>query len=161
MGKGKRPEFAPVDLNTLTEQVIKAHLPMADLSKLSLVFEKGAGLEYIHGEPNQLARVVTNLISNALRYTFDGGVCARTYMSGDWVCLEVEDTGMGIELEDMPHLFERFYRGRKVRQSNIHGTGLGLAIVKEIVDLHEGKIKVESEFGKGSRITIRLPGIVS
>ena len=161
MGKGKRPEFTPVDLNTLTDQVIKAHLPMADISKLSLVFEKGAGLEYIHGEPNQLARVVTNLISNALRYTFEGGVCARTYMSGDWVCLEVEDTGMGIELEDIPHLFERFYRGRKVRQSNIHGTGLGLAIVKEIVDLHEGKIKVESEFGKGSRITVRLPGIVS
>ena len=121
-------------------------------------FEKGAGLAYVNGESNQLARVVTNLVANALRYTFKGGVCVRTYMSDNWVCMEVEDTGMGIEEEDIPHLFERFYRGRKVRQSNIHGTGLGLAIVKEIVDLHEGKIEVKSEFGKGSRITVRLPG---
>jgi PAS domain S-box-containing protein len=158
MGKGKRPEFSLVDLNTVVEQVIKAHRPMAEISKLSLVFEKGAGLVYVNGEANQLARVVTNLVSNALRYTFQGGVCVRTYMSGSWICLEVEDTGIGIEKEDFPHLFERFYRGRKVRQSNIHGTGLGLAIVKEIVDLHEGKINVESEFGKGSRITVRLPG---
>jgi PAS domain S-box-containing protein len=158
MGKSKRPEFLPVDLNALTEQVLKAHQPLADISNLSLVFEKGAGLTYVNGEPNQLARVVTNLVSNALRYTFQGGICVRTYMSGTSICLEVEDTGMGIEAEDIPHLFERFYRGKKVRQTNIHGTGLGLAIVKEIVDLHEGKIEVESEFGKGARITVRLPG---
>jgi len=158
MGKGKRPEFTPIDINLVIEQVIKAHQPMADISKLSLDFEKGAGMAYVNGEANQLARVVTNLVSNAMRYTFEGGVCVRTYMSGDCVCLEVEDTGMGIEQEDFPHLFERFYRGRKVRQSNIHGTGLGLAIVKEIVDLHEGKIEVESVFGRGTRITVRLPG---
>ncbi len=158
MGKGKRPEFTPVDLNSVVEQVIKAHRPMADISNLALVFERGAGMGYVRGESNQLARVVTNLVSNALRYTFEGVVCVRTYMSGNWVCLEVEDTGMGIETEDFPHLFERFYRGRKVRQSNIHGTGLGLAIVKEIVDLHEGKIDIESKFGQGSRITVRLPG---
>jgi len=64
---------------------------------------------------------------------------------------------MGIDAEDRHHLFERFYRGKKVRQSLIHGTGLGLAIVKEIVDLHEGEIEVESELGKGSTFTIRLP----
>ena len=155
------PELLPEDArsacDSVVEQVIKAHLPMAEVSKLSLVFEKGAGLNYVNGEANQLARVVTNLVSNALRYTFEGGVCVRTYMSGEWICLEVEDTGIGIEKEDFPHLFERFYRGRKVRQSNIHGTGLGLAIVKEIVDLHEGKIEMESEFGNGSRITVRLP----
>ncbi len=64
---------------------------------------------------------------------------------------------MGIDPEDRPHLFERFYRGRQVRQSKIHGTGLGLAIVKEIVDLHEGEIEIISELGKGSTFKISLP----
>ena len=64
---------------------------------------------------------------------------------------------MGIEAVDLPHIFERFYRGQRVRQSKIHGTGLGLAIVKEIIDLHEGNIEVESTIGKGSTFKIYLP----
>jgi signal transduction histidine kinase len=64
---------------------------------------------------------------------------------------------MGIDPEDLPHLFERFYRGRRVRQTRIHGTGLGLAIVKEIVDLHEGKIEIRSKVDEGSNICVRLP----
>ena len=62
----------------------------------------------------------------------------------------MHDTGIGIESGDLPHIFERFYRGQGVRQSKIYGTGLGLSIVKEIVELHDGSIEVNSEFGKGS-----------
>jgi signal transduction histidine kinase len=69
----------------------------------------------------------------------------------------VEDSGLGIESDDLDHIFERFYRGTNVRQSKIHGTGLGLAIVKEIVELHDGRLVVKSEPGKGSRFTVELP----
>ena len=109
------------------------------------------------GEPNQLSRVVHNLISNALRYTEHGKVEVKINLQGEYVCLSVQDTGMGIENEDLPHLFERFYRGKYVRQSKIHGTGLGLAIVREIIDQHHGKIEVDSEVGKGSIFTVGLP----
>jgi signal transduction histidine kinase len=64
---------------------------------------------------------------------------------------------MGIDSEDMPHIFERFYRGGRVRQTRIHGTGLGLAIVKEIVDLHEGHIDIKTKINAGSSFRIRLP----
>lgn len=74
-----------------------------------------------------------------------------------WVSIKVEDTGIGIDPQDIPHIFERFYRGTNVRQSEMHGTGLGLAIVKEIVDFHGGTIEVNSEQGKGSIFQAWLP----
>jgi len=100
-------------------------------------------------------------VSNAIHYTHEGGVKVRTYLEKDYVCLEVKDTGIGIDADDKPHLFERFYRGKRVRQSKIPGTGLGLAIVKEIVDLHESAIDIHSEIGKGSTFTIRFPVFIS
>ncbi len=157
MGKSKRIEFTSVDLNLVTHQVVSAHAAMAEVSALDLRFEPDPHLPAVYGEPNQLARLITNLVANALRYTSEGAVVVHTYTNSHFVCLDVADTGMGIDADDRHHLFERFYRGRKVRQSLIHGTGLGLAIVKEIVDLHEGEIEVESELGKGSTFTIRLP----
>jgi len=111
----------------------------------------------VRGERNQLARVITNLLSNSVRYTFEGEVRVCTQRVNGRVGLCVNDTGIGISPEDRDHLFERFYRGQQVRQSKIHGTGLGLAIVKEIVDLHEGEIEVFSELGKGSTFNIWLP----
>lgn len=157
MGKAKRIEFTSVDLNLVTHQVVSAHAAMAEVSALDLRFEPDPHLPAVYGEPNQLARLITNLVANALRYTSEGAVVVHTYTNSHYVCLDVTDTGMGIDAEDRHHLFERFYRGRKVRQSLIHGTGLGLAIVKEIVDLHEGEIEVNSELGRGSTFTIRLP----
>jgi PAS domain S-box-containing protein len=157
MVKARKIELTSVDFNQLTEQVITAHRPLAEASNLRLVYEPDLELPAVRGEENQLARVITNLISNAIRYTFAGEVCVRTFTSNHRVCLEVKDTGIGIDAEDQPHLFERFYRGQRVRQSKIHGTGLGLAIVKEIVDLHEGWVTVQSEVGKGSTFQVWLP----
>ncbi len=157
MGKTKRIEFTAVDLNQLTEQVVIAHWPLAESSGVSLSFDPAEGLPFVQGEKNQLARVITNLVSNAVRYTLQGEVRVRTFEGDMQVCLEVRDTGIGIALDDQAHIFERFYRGRQVRQSKIHGTGLGLAIVKEIVDLHEGRINIISEVGKGSTFQIWLP----
>jgi len=157
MGKYKKIEFSAIDLNIVAEQVIAAHLPLAEASGLSLKFAPCDAMPPVRGEENQLARLITNLVSNALRYTMEGGVEVRTSVLDHQACLWVQDTGMGIDPEDIPHLFERFYRGRRVRQSRIHGTGLGLAIVKEIVDLHEGSIDIKSIVNSGSTICVRIP----
>ncbi len=157
IGKSKKIEMAAVDLNLLAEQVVTAHLPLAEVSELELIFDPSPDLPAVRGEQNQLARLITNLVSNAIRYTPMGHVCVRTYLADGKACLEVEDTGIGIEPEDQPHLFERFYRGRQVRQSKIHGTGLGLAIVKEIVDMHGGCVTIHSQLGKGSTFQTWLP----
>ncbi len=157
MGRKSKVEFSPVNIDLVASQVVTAHKPMADAEGISLVLKSNGTLPPVRGEENQLARVITNLVSNALRYTKDGEVSVRTYPNGDAVCLEVCDTGIGIEPQDQPHLFERFYRGKHVRQTRIPGTGLGLAIVKEIIDHHDGRIDVESNQGVGSSFRIWLP----
>lgn len=157
IGKTRKIEFTDVDLNKLVEQVIMAHRPLAEASGLELVFKPEEDLPPVWGEPNQLARVINNLVSNAIHYTAHGGVYVQTYQDQGDVCLDVKDTGIGIDPEDQGHIFERFYRGQQVRQTKIHGTGLGLAIVKEIIDLHESDIFVQSEIGYGSTFTIRFP----
>ena len=155
--KAKRVRFSEIDLNFLSQQVISAHSPLADASGIVLQFEPDSELPLVQGDSNQMSRAIANLVTNAIRYTREGQVCIRTSRYNSQVCLEVCDTGLGIDQEDLPHIFERFYRGRNVRESKIHGTGLGLAIVKEIVDLHEGKINVESGSGRGSKFQIWLP----
>ncbi len=156
-GKSKGVEFTAVDLNAVLDRVVTAHRPLAEAAGLELVYEPQPDLSPMLGEPNQLARLATNLIANAIHYTPKGVVRVRTYEQKDCVCLEVEDTGIGIDPEDRPHIFDRFYRGRMVRQSKIHGTGLGLAIVKEIVEMHESHIEVHSEVGKGSTFCVYFP----
>ncbi|RMG92560.1 MAG: GAF domain-containing protein [Chloroflexi bacterium] len=156
---GTHIRFAPVSLNEVVAQVIEAHMPGAEMAGLSLSFEPQSDVPIIQAERNQLAQVVTNLVSNAMNYTQEGFVRVRTayFPERQQVCLSVEDSGMGIDKEDLPHLFDRFYRGKRTGQSNIPGTGLGLAIVKEIVDLHGGTIEVSSEPNKGSIFRIWLP----
>jgi len=150
-------EFTSVELNLLVEQAITAHMALADASSICLIFNSSPAPLLIFGEQNQIARMISNLISNAIRYTKEGEVCVKTYLEKDQACIAVHDTGIGIASEDLPHVYERFYRGRNVRQSKIPGTGLGLAIVKEIVELHAGKIEVQSELGKGSTFIVWLP----
>ncbi len=158
MGK-ERIKFEPVNLNAIVEQVTTAHLPRVDMAGLTLVTDLQADLPSLSGERNQLAQVVTNLLANAINYTPQGQITIQTYTlpDGKQLCLEVADTGLGIEPEDKLHLFDRFYRGHSTGQSNIPGTGLGLAIVKEIVDLHEGTIDVQNNEEGGATFQIFLP----
>lgn len=149
--------FSDVDLNSLVEQVVTAHMAMAESAGLELIFELDPGLPLLRAEQNQIARLITNLLTNAIRYTPEGEVRVKTVYNHDKIGLIVQDTGIGIEAEDIPHLFERFFRGRNVRQSDIHGTGLGLSIVKEIVDFHGGEIEIESQIGKGTTFKVWLP----
>ena len=116
-------------------------------------------LPAIVGDRERIEQVVVNILSNAVKYTPAGGhirleACA---LSGNRVRVTVEDDGVGIPAEDVPRLFERFYRVDKARSRAAGGTGLGLAIAKEIVEQHEGKIALASEYGKGTTVTITLP----
>jgi PAS domain S-box-containing protein len=151
-----RIQFEPVDLNTLVAAVVGAHQPGAEAAGLKLSFTPDAHLPPVQGEPNQLAQVMTNLITNAINYTPQGMVQVRTFRRGQRICLEVQDSGLGIDPEDVPHLFDRFYRGTRAVKSKIRGTGLGLAIVKEIVDLHGGQIEVESKVNAGTTFRVCL-----
>lgn len=151
--------FQLVDLNYVAKLVIAAHLLRAEAAGLDLIFEPGSESALVWGEPNQLAQVVTNLVANAVNYTHAGEIRVKIYedQERNQACLQVEDTGMGIPKEDMPHLFERFYRGQLTAQSEIPGTGLGLGIVKEIVTIHNGEIEATSEVGTGSVFRVWLP----
>jgi len=160
VGKEKKVEFTQIDLNALVDQVVTAILPLAEAGGLNLTFNPDHSLPLIMGEPNQLSRLINNLVANAIHYTVKGDVVVRTSWGDSTVCLEVQDTGIGIDPEDRPHIFERFYRGKLVRQSKIHGTGLGLAIVKEIADMHGSKIDFRSDLGKGTTFYIRFPALV-
>jgi two-component system OmpR family sensor kinase len=104
------------------------------------------------------ALVLRNLIHNAIQYNRLGGsVKIDVQNKGRYILIKIEDTGMGIPKQDLPHIFERFYRVDQSRDKHSGGSGLGLSIASHIVDLHDGYIDVESEEGIGSRFTIHLP----
>ena len=111
-------------------------------------------------DPNLLRHVLRNLLSNALTYTPSGGritVAAREI--GEGIEVVVEDTGTGIPPEDLPHIFERFYRADHSRSRATGGAGLGLAIARQFVEVHGGRIQVSSEQGQGARFTFTLPSV--
>lgn len=149
--------FERVDLNQIAEEIILAYRPLAETAGLSLISEYSPQIPPVLGEPQQLVQVGANLVANAIHYTESGHVLLRTLLDPEQrqACIEVHDSGVGIHPQDMPRLFERFYRGQDT--NGVNGTGLGLSIVKEIVDLHGGSIEVESQVGKGSRFRVCLP----
>ena len=117
-----------------------------------------SGMPDITGDREKLGQVLINIVSNAMKYTPDGGhIDLSAAPSADGVVVRVTDNGIGIPSEDVPRLFERFYRVEKARSSDAGGTGLGLAIAKEIIDAHGGIIRVESESGKGTSVFVLLP----
>ena len=115
-------------------------------------------LPNILADQARMEQVIANVISNAVKYNRPGGrVEVSAFVEGDQVAVRVKDTGIGIPQEDIPRLFERFYRVDKARSRERGGTGLGLAIAKEIVEQHNGTIQVESQLDRGTAVTIRIP----
>jgi len=151
--------FKNVDLNKLIEIAINAHRPRAELKGIALNFLPGP-LPTLFAEPNQLSQVVTNLLTNALNYTESGSITVETWQSPDdqtTVYLAVTDTGMGVPDDEKQLIFDRFYRGRQVAQSQIPGTGLGLGIISEILSIHSADITVTDNQPQGACFTVRLP----
>jgi two-component system sensor histidine kinase BaeS len=109
-------------------------------------------------DAQQIGRVLSNLLGNALRHTPSGGVVqVHASRTDGGVRVQIKDTGEGIDAEDLPHIFERFYRSEKSRNRTTGGAGLGLAIAKGIVEAHGGEIDVESAPGEGTCFYFTLP----
>ncbi|MFP4394583.1 MAG: ATP-binding protein [Anaerolineales bacterium] len=157
-------ELSKLDLVPLVEQIITEVNALATAKDMTLQWRKPDASKsvLVQADGKQLARVIRNLVDNAIKYTPDGGAVEVTLISErdeknkPWVSVRVRDTGIGIPPEGQARIFERFYR---VDPSHtVPGTGLGLSIVKEIVEAHGGDITVQSEPGMGSVFEVRLPG---
>jgi signal transduction histidine kinase len=150
-------EMKQVSLNRVIRASIGDLRDLAKQKKLKLKTELPPGLPKIYGSAPRLQQVITNLVSNAINYTPKGSVIIRVNEKDSLIQVEVLDTGIGIPLEDLPRMFEDFFRASNVETK---GTGLGLSITKRIVEAHGGRIWVESpcaETGKGSKFTFTLP----
>ncbi|MBK8986980.1 MAG: GAF domain-containing protein [Chloroflexi bacterium] len=158
MGKTEM-QFAAEDVNEIVAECVAEVQPLAEKADGLLVTAVlQPNLPPILADRGQLVVVLQNLLQNAITYTPQGAVCVRTTAVADGpVCLSISDTGTGITDEDLPHIFERFYRGTAVSQSTLPGTGLGLSIAHEIIERHQGTIQVESHTGAGTTFTVCLP----
>lgn len=148
-----------VDLNDILAGVHRSQLPNARAREIDLALGV-AGEAFVMGDPDRLAQIFTNLVDNALAYTPAGGIVRLTgRLNGNQVEGIVSDTGQGIPEEEIPRVFERFYRLEKSRARGEHGrgSGLGLAIVHELVTAHGGTIGVSSQVGRGTVFVVRFP----
>jgi signal transduction histidine kinase len=155
-----RPSEANVEfrLPTVVDGVVSLMKPKAEAGGVTLAADSAPDVPPLVGSPEDIEELVSNLVSNAVKYTPSGGrVVASARLNGQGVLLRVSDTGMGIPADDMPRLFNEFHRCANVRQSGIEGTGLGMAIVKTIADRHRAEVRVDSEEGKGTTVEVRFP----
>lgn len=153
-----RLNVKPISLNHIIEAVAQSLRASAEKKRIDLQLNLEAANHPVAADETEIQRAMTNLIENALNYTPEGGrVAVRAYDWQDSATIEVTDTGIGINPDDLPHIFERFFRSTQARSFTSGGTGLGLAIVKQILDLHHGQIEVESQPGQGTLFRIKLP----
>ncbi|ONI44737.1 hypothetical protein AN642_02145 [Epulopiscium sp. SCG-B10WGA-EpuloA2] len=145
-----------VDIYSLLIDTIRAQAIQSQgkHQEVKISFKKNK--EYlIEGDPARIGQIFHNILSNAIKYTEDNGQIRIALSSNDKeVIIKVKDTGIGMSKKDLERIFERFYRADKARSRKMGGTGLGLSIAKEMVELHGGSIKMESELGKGTTVTI-------
>ncbi|MEU9156700.1 HAMP domain-containing sensor histidine kinase [Streptomyces sp. NPDC048417] len=147
----------PVRAADLFDQVAAAHRVAADAAGVTLLTDVD-GTAWLHADPVRMRQALGNLVSNAIRHTpADGTVTLAARRDGDEVVLTVADTGKGIAPDDLPHVFERFWRAEKSRSRRTGGSGLGLPIVRHLVAAHDGTVEAASEPGKGAEFTLRLP----
>jgi len=150
--------FEKFSFSLSVKNVYEAMLMEAKKNGLEMSLEIEENLPDITGDRSRIEQVLLNIISNAVRYTPEGGrISVRAGRGDGTVWMEVADTGIGIPPEDLPRIFDRFYRVDKARSRASGGTGLGLSIAKDIVVRHSGNISVESTVGKGTTMTVTLP----
>jgi signal transduction histidine kinase len=148
-----------VDLNDLISDTVNRFAQVAEQKGVALSGEVMNGPDLVRVDVQKIERVLANLIANAIRHTPRGGqVRVQARRQEQAFLVEVIDTGEGISAEDLPYIFDQFYRGEKSRSHATGGSGLGLAIAKRIVEAHGGDIGVESESGQGARFWFTLPG---
>src|SRR6266511_1773745 len=165
-------DLRPDDLRACVESAVEQAQPAARRRGILLELELPGHPLRIRHDPQRIGQVVSNLVGNALKFTPPGGrvsVAVRAAdggagdgaagdgAAGDGARIVVTDTGVGIDTAELPRIFDRFYRGSRANEARGSGSGLGLAIVKSIVDMHAGRVSVESHVGGGSTFTVTLP----
>jgi len=153
-------DFSYVEINSLLKNVIAEIRTLVESNHLNLSFEPTDYSHKMLGNEIELTFVFYELITNAIKNTpREGSLHIAIGITSDYTHVTVTDSGIGIEAEDLPYIFERFYRLDEARGLVTGGSGLGLAIVKRIIDLHNGSIQVESKVGKGSQFTVVVPNV--
>ncbi|MEP6994732.1 MAG: HAMP domain-containing sensor histidine kinase [Acidobacteriota bacterium] len=152
--------FANLDLGKFASDIVRDLTLEASDRGIQLSAATPTTPICVFADAGRLQQVMHNLLENSLRYTPSGGeICVRVGSAPGEALLSVSDTGEGIPEADLPYVFERFFRSKGSRRANPSGSGLGLSIVRWIVEAHKGQVKVDSEVGKGSTFTVRLPVI--
>ena len=151
--------WTQVNLNDVAVDVYNRYQQKIDLAQLKFKLTLHTADLPVQGNYNQLVEITSNIVENAIKYSNDGEIHLQTFPtnSSPRACLQIEDSGMGIATEDIPYIFDRFYRGQGASQSNVAGVGLGLTIAESIVNLHNGDISVTSQPNQGTRVQVRLP----
>lgn len=156
-----------IDVVEFLKNIVDQTTPRADAKGLKLTYEQQDArttqnvhpLMYVNVDPERLAEIVSNLIENALKYTEKGVITVGATLAEGGVIIRVSDTGIGIATEDLPHLFQKFYRTDNSVTREVGGTGLGLYITKQIAEMMGGKVWVESTLGSGSTFYVQLPRV--
>jgi two-component system phosphate regulon sensor histidine kinase PhoR len=148
--------MSPVNLNLLVQEVIAQLNALAQRQQVAITADLASDLPTIKADNDRIKQTLTNLVHNAIKFNHPGGtVAVSTGADAESVIVGVSDTGIGISKEDLPHVFERFYKADRARPRG--GTGLGLAIAKHVVQAHGGSVRAQSEEGKGSTFSFSLP----
>ena len=148
----------PLEVGAMLAETVELMKSKAESQRVELVLEADPRLPLIQADPRSMEEVLCNLIANAVNYSPDGGkVRVSASRRGDYLEIRVSDTGIGIEPEEIPKIFDKFYRVKHPRTRQVIGTGLGLSIVKGIVESHRGSVEVESRPGSGSTFLVLLP----
>jgi two-component system phosphate regulon sensor histidine kinase PhoR len=148
--------IAPLDLNSLVEEVVAQLKPLAQRQQVNITTDLAANFPDARADRDRIRQTMTNLVHNAIKFNNPGGrVIVTTGADAESVIVNVTDTGIGISKEDLPHIFERFFKADRSRSAG--GTGLGLAIAKHTIQAHGGDIWAQSEEGKGSTFGFRIP----
>ena len=149
--------YEPTDLAALTTDVASSFRSAVEKAGLTLEVDCPPLPQTAYVDWDMWEKIVLNLLSNAFKFTFEGGISLSLKQDRDRTVLEVRDTGTGIAAADLPHIFERFRRVEGARSRTHEGTGIGLALVQELVRLHGGTVRAESIEGKGSTFTVTIP----
>jgi len=151
-------KFEQKNLNDIVVEAINRLSIEAQKKNQKLIVDLQETPRYVYIDRDKMEQVIVNLVTNAIKYTPENGMIKiMTEYDESFASLIVEDNGIGIPKEDLPRIFERFYRVDKARSRELGGTGLGLSIVKQIVELHKGEVNIESEVGKGTIVRVKLP----
>jgi len=151
-------QFEPVAPTPVLSEVLELVRPLAEAKKVKLDLKSDRDLPVVDGYREGLKQAFMNLVSNAITYNREGGAVTITAREQDGdVVIEISDTGIGISPDDLPFIFEEFFRAKTRETRHIGGTGLGLPIAKKIVEAHNGRIRADSELGKGTTVRIFLP----